>query len=61
MKTINAIIRKMSTGQPLDPYTYRIILVKEDGSRQMLPALMSKQTAAAVQHLYRHPETLDHN
>lgn len=55
MKTVNAIIKKTHADRsvPYDRYCYRIVLVKEDGTRVELPSNMSLSTATAVQKLFR--------
>lgn len=53
MKTINAIIRRTQLDTVRDKYVFRIVLVKEDGTRTELPANMSLATAHAVQKLFR--------
>ena len=47
MKITNAIIKKVGY------FDYKIVLVREDGSRNELPAIMSKHTASMVQKLFR--------
>ena len=47
MKITNAIVKK------IDCFAYKIVLVYEDGSRNELPAIMSKHTASMVQKLFR--------
>ena len=53
MKTINAIIRRTQLDTVRDKYVFRIVLVKEDGTRTELPGNMSLATAHAVQKLFR--------
>ena len=53
MKTVNAIIRRTHLDTLRDRYVFRIVLVREDGSREELPGDMSLTTAKSVQKLFR--------
>ena len=53
MKTVNAIIRRTHLDTLRDRYVFRIVLVREDGSREELPGDMSLTTAQTVQKLFR--------
>ena len=53
MKTVNAFIRRTHLDTLRDRYVFRIVLVREDGSREELPGDMSLATAQAVQKLFR--------
>lgn len=53
MKVVNAIIRRTHLDTLHDRYVFRIVLIREDGSREELPGDMSLSTAHAVQKLYR--------
>lgn len=53
MKIINAIIRRTQLDTIRDRYVFRIVLIREDGSREELPGDMSLTTAKSVQKLFR--------
>ena len=53
MRIVNAIIKKTQFFDPNNRYIYRIVLIREDGTRTELPGNMSLVTAIAVQKLYR--------
>ena len=53
MKTVNAIIHRTQLDTLRDKYVFRIVLIREDGSREELPGNMSLTTAKAVQKLFR--------
>lgn len=53
MKTINAIIRRTQLDTIRNKYVFRIILIREDGTREELPGDMSLTTALSVQKLFR--------
>ena len=53
MRIVNAIIRRTHLDTLRDRFVFRIVLIREDGSREELPGDMSLTTAKAVQKLFR--------